>query len=103
MGRTKGDAQMKMTKKQRDKWVKALRSGEYGQTKGVLTDGIGGLCCLGVLEHCLSGGKVETYESHPEDWKAMPSPDWYKSKGIEGFGGPVETNLTAMNDGQYIT
>jgi hypothetical protein len=30
------------------KWVEALRSGEYCQTREVLTDGAG-FCCLGVL------------------------------------------------------
>ena len=30
-------------------WVKALRSGEYMQTKRRLSDGAGGHCCLGVL------------------------------------------------------
>lgn len=30
------------------KWVEALRSGEYGQTKDVLANGANGFCCLGV-------------------------------------------------------
>ena len=34
-------------KRNRAKWVKALRSGEYRQAKSVLTDGRG-FCCLGV-------------------------------------------------------
>jgi hypothetical protein len=34
-----------------EEWVKALESGEYGQTMGVLrrVDGDAGFCCLGVL------------------------------------------------------
>lgn len=31
------------------KWVEALRSGNYGQTTGVLHRTNGGFCCLGVL------------------------------------------------------
>lgn len=31
------------------KWVAALRSGEYKQIAGQLSDGDGGFCCLGVL------------------------------------------------------
>lgn len=31
-----------------EEWVKALRSGEYGQTKDRLWDGKNGYCCLGV-------------------------------------------------------
>jgi len=33
----------------RKKWIEALRSGEYRQTKEVLCDGDGNYCCLGVL------------------------------------------------------
>ncbi len=44
---------MRVTKKQREQlrknWVKALRSGKYKQTKGVLCNArTGGHCCLGV-------------------------------------------------------
>jgi len=39
---------MKMNPEVKARWVKALRSGEYGQTKEVLKD-TGGFCCLGVL------------------------------------------------------
>jgi hypothetical protein len=31
------------------KWVAALRSGAYRQTKGKMRDGTGAMCCLGVL------------------------------------------------------
>jgi hypothetical protein len=37
-----------MKKSIANKWVKALRSGKYTQTKNNLTDGVGH-CCLGVL------------------------------------------------------
>lgn len=30
-------------------WLKALRSGKYKQTKGILRSKTGGFCCLGVL------------------------------------------------------
>lgn len=32
------------------KWLDALRSGEYEQTMGVLSDGVG-YCCIGVAGH----------------------------------------------------
>lgn len=41
-----------MDKELKDKWVAALRSGEYKQTKGKFHDTTretGGYCCLGVL------------------------------------------------------
>jgi hypothetical protein len=39
---------LRLKKKLRDKWVKALRSGEYEQAIGRLEEA-GGYCCLGVL------------------------------------------------------
>jgi len=38
-----------MKKEHAEKWVNALRSGEYRQCKGKLSDGKGSYCCLGVL------------------------------------------------------
>lgn len=38
----------KLRQEVKDKWVAALRSGEYQQTKSVLNDA-NGYCCLGVL------------------------------------------------------
>ena len=43
-----------MNKEQKDKWLVALRSGEYKQTRNVLIrdekDGSRSYCCLGVLD-----------------------------------------------------
>lgn len=39
----------KMKVKYKKRWLKALRSGEYSQTTGSLTDDEGAFCCLGVL------------------------------------------------------
>lgn len=50
-------------KRNRKKWVKALRSGEYRQATGRLFDG-GGYCCLGVL--CVIAG-MEPDEG-PDDY-----------------------------------
>lgn len=107
---------MKLTKKQKAKWLKALRSGEYSQTTGTLyNENTQGFCCLGVLQHCLSGGKVEYDE---ENWlgetepKKSPSAEWYDDNGIyvKTIGGDDdysyrevrdadETMLMNMNDG----
>jgi hypothetical protein len=58
------DAQLKK------KWIDALRSGEYPQARGALTDGEG-FCCLGVLckisgvmiegNNCLEDGEIVGY------------------------------------------
>ncbi len=37
-----------MTRKTRDEWVAALRSGDYTQIHGIFKD-VNGYCCLGVL------------------------------------------------------
>ena len=45
------------------KWLKALRSGKFKQTRGLLKDGQGGYCCLGVLcELYLDEHKETTWE-----------------------------------------
>lgn len=38
-----------MDKAVKEKWVAALRSGEYTQAQGTLKNAAGGFCCLGVL------------------------------------------------------
>lgn len=53
-----------MTKRQWEKWDKALRSGKIKQTTSCLIDQDGAMCCLGVLEHALEG-KVEADEGYP--------------------------------------
>ena len=88
---------MKLPKKIKKKWLKALRSGEYGQAKGVLTDGEGNFCCLGVLQHCVSGGKVEVYDD-TDDFATVPSRTWYRDNGIE-----VEADLVGINDDDELT
>jgi len=55
-----------MNKDTKEKWVAALRSGEYRQCQGELKDSIGAHCCLGVL--------LET-----QGWKQTTS---YKAKSI---------------------
>lgn len=60
----------------KEKWLKALRSGEYSQTKGVLRDA-NGFCCLGVL--C---------DLHQ---KETPNAKW------------VDDNIRFYNDGKMIT
>ena len=55
-----------MKKDTKEKWVAALRSGEYRQCQGELKDAIGAHCCLGVL--------LET-----QGWKETT---FYKDKSI---------------------
>ena len=72
---------IKMPAKLKKKWLKALRSGEYGQAEGVLYDGKGNFCCLGVLEHVAMRGEVEIDEEG--QFIDMPSKKFLKYAGIK--------------------
>jgi hypothetical protein len=60
-----------------DKWLAALRSGEYKQCRGMLAAN-GGYCCLGVLQHC-TDGVVETLDGESE---LVPTSGWLSSKRV---------------------
>jgi len=89
---------MALTRKQKaikNKWLKALRSGNYSQTRGVLfraeqetrSDGEqlpAGYCCLGVLQHVIEGG-VSCTISHDgsKSPRYMPPFEWYEKYGLK--------------------
>ena len=53
-----------LTREEKEKWVAALRSGEYEQGFGKLeAEGLGGMryCCLGVLCHILGYNSSSAY------------------------------------------
>lgn len=56
-----------------DKWLEALRSGKYQQGHHYLKDKNGGYCCLGVLQHILSG---EVEYGDGGDVRCYPSNEW---------------------------
>lgn len=101
---------MKMPAKMKAKWLKALRSGEYSQTKGTLYNPVTcGFCCLGVLQHTVSKGSVETDEEDMYcNYAKEPSIKWYEDNGIKIYGtdlaeypdDPDLTKLIDMNDGK---
>lgn len=71
---------IKMPKETLDKWLAALRSGEYKQTREKLYDSeTGGFCCLGVLQHVLEGRVTPDEERNHE----LPSIKWLEKHGIE--------------------
>lgn len=72
---------IKMPAKLKKKWLKALRSGEYGQIDGHLCDGNGSFCCLGVLEHVAMRGEVEVCDTG--EFLDMPSNDFLKYARIK--------------------
>lgn len=63
-----------MEKAVKDKWLEALRSGEYRQTQEVLCDQHG-MCCLGVLLH-VNDMLVPMGGSGDSDLKADISDTW---------------------------
>lgn len=64
-----------MRKEDFDKWIKALRSGEYVQGKKTLYNSYRNTyCCLGVLQHCLSG---ETENAN------IPSREWLNENKVK--------------------
>ena len=104
----------KMPQKLKDKWLAALRSGKYKQGTGKLRDDSGGYCCLGVLEHCISG-KVEKHagkNDYLNDYLTYPSLNWLSKHNIQfvnsvnrlhynptvGFKSGSKYELSIMND-----
>lgn len=108
---------MSYTKEQqaenRAKWVAALRSGEYSQTKGMLTDGAG-YCCLGVAcELAFRAGVVgrghEVYFDSFGTFNAVLPPSVRQWLGLALEDGELtgyedgSDRLTDLNDGAEYT
>jgi len=98
-----------MKQKIAEKWVKALRSGKYKQTKHSLKDD-NGYCCLGVLceisgmgefkkrEELLKNKFYQYITETETDGVVLPAlvMSW---SGIQSVDGDFrDENLTAMND-----
>ncbi len=94
---------MKMNAELKQRWVDALRSGNYEQGHHALcnveADGSKSYCCLGVLQDV--AGEVEFL--HLDDGglrpKGFPSSEWMETHGITD-GGRKSTmyDLAQMND-----
>lgn len=104
-----------MNKKNIMKWINALRSGKYKQTKGALQDSAG-YCCLGVAcDLFIPKDKLELRagvddQLHPRVYErimfgGLPSiqpyaPDWLKDLGEKEFDGFY---LSDLNDSGSLT
>jgi hypothetical protein len=79
------------------KWAKALRSGKYPQTNGVLRDS-NGFCCLGVLcnLHAQAHPEIAVHEINPYEYigedTELPKAvvEWAEIKGGGSAGFPEE-------------
>lgn len=84
------------------KWIDALRSGEYDQTKGLLQNNLGH-CCLGVAcdifipesKLRINSGNTTMYGGVPSDQKHAPK--WLKYMN-EVFDAAMGVELTDLND-----
>ena len=82
---------MKMKAADKERWLTALRSGEYEQVAGTLCNGTG-YCCLGVLEEVLDG-QVE--KRNNDEYFGSPTLDFLTRHNIEvetRAGDPVHEN-----------
>jgi hypothetical protein len=102
-----------MDKYWKEKWVDALRSGGYIQTKGALSrledgpDGVDTYCCLGVLCELFPGTeKIECEEDSDDgpviEYKIMDTLGLYRLptyiKNIVDISNYRESTLVKMND-----
>lgn len=85
----------------RDRWVRALRSGDYKQTKGRLRTE-SGFCCLGVLcdlvDSTAWGSTPETYYWKDPSITGKPPTDVLREVGLSS-----SSVLTVMNDSEEQT
>lgn len=105
-----------MNEEVKAKWVEALRSGEYKQTRSHLKDDKG-FCCLGVLcavykDETGAGdwsnhGSNHTHENFKtpgeNSWSGLPEvvQDW---AGLEGSDPEInETTLAGLNDDERLS
>lgn len=83
---------IRMKKADAEKWLSALRSGEYKQGLEALKSPDGSYCCLGVLQHCLAG-KTERAKSGKD--RGLPSQAWMLEHGIETLDTPNRGGIIA--------
>lgn len=76
-----------------DKWLTALRSGEYRQGTGELCKKDGAYCCLGVLEHCLTGETERGAILPSNEWLAQHNIRFLVKDGGFGDGAPFLPSL----------
>lgn len=94
-----------MKKELKERWIAALRSGDYSQSLGCLQDQYG-WCCLGVLCNIVDGTQWVEYDgddrSHEYnyDFGSVVVSDMPPSEWLENHGLPydVAKHLAAQND-----
>lgn len=108
-----------MNEEWKNKWVKALRSGEYKRTTGTLRsqklNGKGeeycAYCCLGVLTDVVlkETGRSDAWDDLYYKYKSVLSDDIMKITGVNNCSGEfvncrgVTKSLADLNDGGFET
>lgn len=78
------------------KWVDALRSGEYGQTTGKLfAEGTCSYCCIGVAGHVLGVSNARLLKGNTNKLTAYAFEDVFKSDPLPHG---LQAELIIMND-----
>lgn len=97
---------MKINKSQFNKWINALRSGEYAQTKECLQNS-DGYCCLGVACEVLIPKGLQYVEEEgfligdfPDDQKY--SPKWLTEIN-DDFSHKTSQELAQLNDVDHMS
>lgn len=80
------DKTVRMPKELLENFLHQLRSGKVKQGQDYLfNDKTGGYCCLGVLQACATGGKIELasgVERRHNTYASLPSKKWLAENGI---------------------
>ena len=84
-----------MKKDTKEKWVAALRSGEYKQCQGELKDDSGAHCCLGVLL------ESQGWEFSPSVESSISEPHVCYYYSPEGFANSEENELTVHTRSEF--
>jgi len=98
---------MKLNKKQFNKWIEALDSGEYKQARGYL-QGRYGFCCLGVACKILIPDDKIAKDEHGRIDGALPdnqphSPKWLDDINDKFLDKTGEYSLSDLNDDENFT
>ena len=83
-------------------WLTALRSGKYRQTNGVLNDGVGGFCCLGVLCSIAveSGVEIEVDEDDKVGNVQYDHCGEYLPRSVQQWAGLVDRDNPQYGDSE---
>jgi len=88
-----------MDQELKDKWVKALQSGDYDQTHTTLRDEEG-FCCLGVLVDVANAGNWADYDFEP--FGALKNDGYYCKVDI-GLSKEDDRHLVHLNDDELLS